>query len=448
MPRLSHAPSSRRVSAEGDTIIIGAGAAGLAAAAELVAKGQRVTVLEARDRLGGRILTKTMPGTPVPMELGAEFVHGESAAVLRWLEIAHDVAVDAGGEHWTVQGGQLRRADSQLHRLRRIFGELAPLKRDLAFADFLAHHRRSIPPSIRQFAIRMVEGFDAADSTRISARSVLDEWTGPAAADGPTFRPMRGYDALMQFIRDTLPAERATLHLDTVGRSIAWHKGQVTIDAQRHGKPVRMHAARADVTLPLGVLQAPASSPHAVHFTPDLRSKRPAFAHLASGPVIKVAMNFSRPFWAEVHAARYRDAAFFFAPQATFPTFWTSLPLRSSLLIAWSAGPRVEQLAGKDKNQVLAGVMRSLRAVFGRRDLPSLLEQVEWHDWQHDPFACGAYSYVLAGGGRARKLLAKPVDETLFFAGEACDTSGESGTVGGALQSGRRAAREVLATLR
>jgi hypothetical protein len=52
----------------------------------------------------------------------------------------------------------------------------------------------------------MVEGFDAADSTRISARSVLDEWTGPAAADGPTFRPMRGYDALMQFIRDTLPA--------------------------------------------------------------------------------------------------------------------------------------------------------------------------------------------------------------------------------------------------
>ena len=93
------------------------------------------------------------------------------------------------------------------------------------------------------------------------------------------------------------------------------------------------------------------------------------------------------------------------------------------------------------------GIVISLRAVFGKRDLPSLLEQVEWHDWQHDPFACGAYSYVLAGGGRARKLLARPVEETLFFAGEACDTSGESGTVGGALQSGRRAAREVLATL-
>jgi monoamine oxidase len=380
------------------------------------------------------------------MELGAEFVHGESAAVLRWLEIAHDVAIDAGGEHWTVQGGQLRRADSQLHRLRRIFEELAPLKRDIAFADFLEHHRRSIPPSIRQFAIRMVEGFDAADSTRISARALLDEWTGPAAADGPTFRPARGYDALMQSIRDTLPAGRATLHLDTVVRAITWRKGQVTIDAQRHGEAVRIRAARAIVTLPLGVLQS--SAPHAVHFMPDLGSKRRAFAQLAYGPVIKVAMNFSRPFWAEIHAARYRDAAFFFAPQATFPTFWTSLPLRSSLLVAWCAGPRVEQLAGKDRKQIIAGVMDSLRAVFGKLDFSSMLEQVEWHDWQRDPFARGAYSYVLAGGGRARRHLATPIEDTLFFAGEACDTHGEAATVGGALQSGRRAAREALATVR
>ena len=294
----------------------------------------------------------------------------------------------------------------------------------------------------------MVEGFDAADSTRISARAVLDEWTGPAAADGPTFRPARGYHALMQSIRDTLPAERATLHLDTVVRAIAWRKGQITIDAQRHGHAVRIHATRAIVTLPLGVLQLPASSPHAVHFTPDLGSKRRAFAQLAYGPVIKVAMNFSRPFWAEIHAARYRDAAFFFAPQATFPTFWTSLPLRSSLLVAWCAGPRVGQLAGKVGKQILASVMDSLRAVFGKLDFASMLEQIEWHDWQHDPFACGAYSYVLAGGSRARLHLARPVEDTLFFAGEACDTHGEAATVGGALQSGRRAAREVLAIVR
>jgi monoamine oxidase len=92
--------------------------------------------------------------------------------------------------------------------------------------------------------------------------------------------------------------------------------------------------------------------------------------------------------------------------------------------------------------------MDSLRAVFGKLDFASMLEQIEWHDWQHDPFACGAYSYVQAGGGRARKLLARPVEDTLFFAGEACDTQGEAATVGGALQSGLRAAREVLATVR
>jgi hypothetical protein len=210
-----------------------------------------------------------------------------------------------------------------------------------------------------------------------------------------------------------------------------------------------MRAARAVVTLPLGVLQAPASSPHAVHFTPDLRSKRPAFAQLASGPVIKVAMNFSRPFWAEVHAARYRDAAFFFAPQATFPTFWTSLPLRSSLLIAWSAGPRVEQLAGKGQEPrsspaSCTACARSLASATCRRC--SNRSSGTTGSTILSP-AARTVTCWRAAAEHAR-LLAKPVEETLFFAGEACDTSGESGTVGGALQSGRRAAREVLATLR
>jgi monoamine oxidase len=368
--------------------------------------------------------------------------------VLRWIKTSQDVAIDAHGEQWTLRGAQLRRADREFHRLKHSIGTLAPLARDVTFADFLQQRRRSIPPSIRQLAIRMVEGFDAADSTRISARAVLDEWRGPAAADGPTFRPAHGYDALMQFIHDTLEVERATLHLGTVVRSVAWRKGEVTIEAQRRGESVRVQAARAIVTLPLGVLQSPPGAPQAVCFTPALTAKRRALAQLASGPVIKVAMHFSRPFWAEIHAARYRDAAFFFAPQATFPTFWTSLPLRSSLLVAWCAGPRVQRFAGKGKDAVIAGVIESLRALFGRLDFSSMLEHVGWHDWQDDPFACGAYSYVLAGGASARGRLGRPVEDTLFFAGEACDVNGESATVGGALQSGRRAAHDVLTTVR
>jgi monoamine oxidase len=432
------------VSRDADTLIIGAGAAGLAAASELVANGRHVLLLEARERLGGRILTDRTTVAPVPIELGAEFIHGESPVLLRWLAAARDVAIDAPRERWMVQGRGLRRADVRLKALKHAFGRLAPPRRDMSFAEYLERHRRSVPPAIRELARMMVEGFDAADATRISAREVLDEWSGPVAADAPTFRPARGYDALMESIRNTLPAERATLQFGTVVRAVAWTRGRVTVEAQRHGEPIRFEAARAIVTLPLGVLQLPAASPHAVRFAPALPAKRRALAWLAAGPVVKVVMQFARPFWAEVDDQRYRNAAFFFAPRATFPTFWTSLPLRTAVLVAWCAGSRAQGLIGSNRDEILASVVASLRTVFGRRNFRSMLESVSWHDWQTDPFACGAYSYVMTGGARARHALAAPVEDTLFFAGEACDAEGEAATVGGALQSGVRAARRLL----
>lgn len=430
---------------EADTLIIGAGAAGLAAASELASHGHPVLVLEARERLGGRILTDRTALAPVPIELGAEFIHGESPPVLRWLEAAKDVAIDASWERWTVQGAGLRPADGDLRELKRAFARLSAPRHDMSFAEYLERHRRSVPPAIRRLARMIVEGFDAADVTRISAREVLDEWSGPAAVAGPTFRPARGYDTLIQAIRDTLPADLATVQPGTIVREIAWRKGRVKVEAERHGERVRIEAARAIVTLPLGVLQLPPASPHAVRFTPELRDKGSALGHLASGPAIRVVLTFSRPFWAELNGSRYRNAAFFFAPRATFPTFWTSLPVRTSILVAWCAGSNAAKLAGKNKDEIVASVMASLRTVFGRRNYRSMLESVAWHDWQADPFACGAYSYVMTRGARARRALAEPVDDTLFFAGEACDTDGESATVGGALESGARAARQLLA---
>jgi len=432
------------VAEEADTLIVGAGAAGLSAASELVSNGHDVMLLEARERLGGRILTDRTTLGPVPVELGAEFIHGESSILLGWLKAAKDVAIDASRERWVAHSGKLRRADQQLRELKRIFSRLSAPDRDTSFAEFLQRRRRSVPPAVRQLACMIVEGFDAADVSRISAREVLEEWSGPAAADGPTFRPARGYDTLIESMRHALRADRATLKFGTIVRAVTWRKGRVTIEAERHGESVRVQVARAIVTLPLGVLQLPAASPNSIRFTPELRSKRKALMHLASGPAMKVVMNFARPFWAELHESRYREAAFFFAPKAAFPTFWTSLPFRTSLLVAWCAGPNADRLADKSENEIIASVMDSLRAVFGRRNYLSLLENISWHDWQRDPFSCGAYSYVLAQGAGARRSLARPVDDTLFFAGEACDTGGEAATVGGALKSGVRAAQQVL----
>ena len=94
-----------------DTLIIGAGAAGLAAAAELSANGRHVMLVEARERAGGRILTDTKTLAPLPIELGAEFIHGESQAVLGRLGTAKDIAIDASRERWTTHGSRLVRAE-------------------------------------------------------------------------------------------------------------------------------------------------------------------------------------------------------------------------------------------------------------------------------------------------------------------------------------------------
>jgi monoamine oxidase len=428
-----------------DTVIVGAGAAGLAAASELTSANHEVVVLEARDRLGGRILTDEEANAPIPIELGAEFIHGESRAIMNWLKRANQVAVDTGGDRWTVQGGKLRPAGERLPELKRRFERIPPPRRDISFADYLRRHSRSLPPAVRELACMLVEGFDAADATRISALEVLDEWSGNAAADAPTFRPIRGYGALIQSMRQSLKADRVKLRLNTVVREIRWRRGHVMVVAQRHGEPVRIEARRAIVTLPLGVLQLPSAAPDSVRFTPELRSKRNALMRLAAGPVIRVVMSFARPFWAHLNDGRYRDASFFFAPRASFPTFWTSLPMRTSILVAWAAGPNAVRLAGKSRDEVIASVIDSLRRIFGRGlNYSSLLESVAWHDWQRDPFARGAYSYVMTDGATARRSLARPVDETLYFAGEACDARDEAATVGGALQSGERAARQIL----
>jgi monoamine oxidase len=175
----------------------------------------------------------------------------------------------------------------------------------------------------------------------------------------------------------------------------------------------------------------------AVRFSPSLQ-KGDALAKLASGPVLRVAMRFHRAFWER----RAPGIAFFHVPEAAFPTFWTPLPLRAALLTAWAGGPKAARLAGSSSGVLVARAMQTVAAVFGKVAQEQLAAAFV-QDWQADRCSRGGYSYVLVGGMGARERLARPLEDTLFFAGEATDTD-EAGTVAGALRSGERAAREVL----
>jgi monoamine oxidase len=431
-----------------DVAVIGAGAAGLAAAAELSRRGYRVSLLEARDRIGGRILTRHEPDLPVPLELGAELVHGRPQATSKWLAAAGAPLIDMPQNRWMLKSGALREGDDLFAELKARLGKVRP-RQDLPFAEFLeGPARRHLPPRIREFALMLVEGYDAADSTRVSTLSTIDEWCGGGAADAATFRPHGGYASLLQALAAELDPAHVQLQLGAIVREVRWKRGKVTIAATQHGRTHEVVAGKAIVTLPLGVLQLPPQAPNGVRFAPALTAKQKALSSLAAGPVIKVLLRFRRPFWEEIDDGRYADAAFFHAPRAAFPTFWTMLPRRASLLAGWTAGPQAARLAGVGEDEIVRTALRCLTKIFGGNERCAADFQGAYlHDWQKDPFACGAYSYLVAGGGNARQLLAQPLASTLFFAGEAAETGGESGTVAGALESGKRAVEQLGATL-
>ena len=408
-------------------IVVGAGAAGLAAARALAGAGRSVLVLEARERVGGRCWTRRVPGLDIPVELGAEFIHGEAASTHALLAEAGIAAVDSTREQRYLERGRLRRLNAFVEAQRAVARAPAQ-KHDISFAALLARTR--VSRKTKTFARMMVQGFDAADPARVSARSILEEWGEGGSLGVSQPRPQGGYGALFDWLAQSVVSRGVRLRLDSPVRALHWRRGEVLVK----GDSFAFRGRRAVVTLPLGVLQS-----NLVSFKPSLTAKSEALGKLASGPVIRVAMRFHTRFW----EARAPEVAFFHVPDAPFPTFWTPLPMRAPLLTAWAGGPKAARLTGSSKEKLLAAAMRTVETVFLKEKPREQLESVLVQDWQSDPCSRGGYSYVLVGGEGARERLAEPLQDTLYFAGEATDAE-EAGTVAGALRSGGRAAREVL----
>ena len=432
-----------------DVIVIGAGAAGLAAAARLAEGGCSVLVLEARDRVGGRIHTRYEPGLAAPVELGAEYIHGFAPVNVEWLARGGASPIEAPGTHWRLEGGVLTNRDHYFAHVHEVISRnLARVTHDMS-VDYLLNTllKDELSADERDYARMLAEGFDAADTKRASARAIVEEWTGEMLTSAPQSRPDKGYSPLLQALLTALPPDKGRVQLQTVVREVRWSRGSVEVSAESLGRTFQVRAPRAVIALPLGVLQQ-SEGIGVVRFTPTLAAKANALERLISGPVLKVSLRFHTAFWEHLDHARYRDGAFFHASKFRFPTVWTAVPRQAPLLQAWAGGPRAAAMSDASEAQLVRHALDTIEALFGKDvDAASRLDAAYVHDWQRDPFARGAYSYVGVGGGTAREDLAAAIDDTLFFAGEATDAE-EAGTVTGALQSGERAAREILASQR
>ena len=316
---------------------------------------------------------------------------------------------------------------------------------DLPFAEFI--READFSDEAKQLATSYVEGFNAAHKEDISVASLAFDAHAADRIDGSrNFRLASGYDLFLKVLKAGIDERHCRFNLSRVVAQVRWSRGQAeaTVRSAFCDLVESIDSKRVVVTLPLGVLQASIGHRGAVEFLPLPERIMKAVLGLRFGNVMRVVMRFDHAWWEK--KPDFTDAGFWLSQERYFPTWWTTLPMRSPLLVGWSAGPHADKLVGKSINWILESALQDLSKITDM-PLPQLrasLQTVNVHDWQADPFSRGAYSYVPAGALGLREDLATPVEDTLFFAGEATETCGHSATVHGAIASGDRAARQVL----
>jgi len=414
---------------QAEVLIIGAGVAGLAAAADLTRAGLNVTILEARERIGGRVCTVHDPLCPVPIELGAEFVHGMPDEIFRCIHRRHLLTVAVMGEQVCHEHGRLKKCGDWFESANEVLDQLNDAKQrpDEPFDRFLA--RLDAPDAIKLRVTNFVEGFNAADKSRISVHALARQEEAEEASGDGMFRIASGYDSFVSDLYSDIDPDRCRLRLNHEVKRIEWGRGQV--------KAGRYSAPRAVLTVPLGVLKA-----GGLQIDPEPQALREGIDALEMGHAVRIVYRFRESFWEK----RDELEGMSFLHDEKLPNFsvwWSSSPIYAPILTAWAGGPKAESAIHHDALEDLATILGCTRDQIEDECAASYK-----HDWAADPFARGAYSYVLSGGLQAADNLAEPVNDTLYFAGEHVDPTGNWGTVHGAIASGRRAAHHVLDAIR
>jgi monoamine oxidase len=449
---------------DGNVVIIGAGAAGLYAADILNSKGIKVSVLEAANQLGGRIQsfrnsnetsdslvfdTKNRSIADFPVELGAEVVFGTDSS---WGKIISNlnlttVSLDAvATDHFIIEDMAKAAADWQ--------GD-SDFAQSQAFVNALPNYA-GVATSVKEAATGLGTRTQAILNSQIGnfygtsndklGISLLSQDLKARVHDGKVFtvkaNPMQ--DILLSRFNVVQPLVETNKQVVSVN----YGSDPITVTL-KDGSQIQ--ASKLIVTVPISILKS-----GGISFSPSLPAEMTsALSRMGMDPTLRVVLDFKKNFWNE-------NTGFIWGG-ITAPEYFSAGVGRSEFYRTLSItinGAKALELSAKSPELIIVDILAELDAVYAgqatlyvRRNIdttdPNFSKVIYIiKDWSKDAFIKGGYSYPLASATADDRLaLGKPVNNKLFFAGEATDTKGDAGTVSGALSSAERVTDEVVKSI-
>lgn len=413
---------------DGEVIIIGAGAAGLYAAYLLHQQGVRVKVFEASERIGGRV--KSVSGFENGhIELGAEFIQGERS-------IWYDMVIASGAVLTAKMTDDLFYFNGLLQteleaNQNTFFNVMTSLTNNLegySGSDISAEAYGNIgglSENVAHIYNALIANMRGSSSSRIGMhglRTFAERWS---AGNGEFELRNRSFLDIMEERFETI-LDKVVLNTPIV--SVDYSGTRVSVKDQNERT---YEADRVILTVPIGILKS-----SSISFTPELpEAKVSAFNRLGFDRAIKIVFKFDEQVWPNNIGSIYGNGF--------IPEFWPTITGGSSehLLTAFVAGEKADLLANLGP-ELLPTVLSELDNLLG--DVSSHYVNHIIQDWGNELFIGGAMSYAIPGTGNAREVIASPIANKLFFAGEATNVGGHHATVHGAMETGLRAVNEIL----
>lgn len=419
-------------SEKGHIIIVGGGAAGLWASLLLLKQGYPTTILEASNRLGGRIRTVHAPFSQA-VEKGVEFIHGNLPLTIQLLKQAKVEYVPVEGKMIRIVNGEWKAQDDFTVGWRELMEKMNEIREDTTIAKFLEKNFSDKKyDELRDSVLRFAQGFDLADPSKASVLSLREEWM---SEEDEQFRVRGGCDQLVNYLEQECLKHGGRILCATPVTNIYWQQRDVRTTTA-DGREFR--SQKTIVTPSLGMLLRKTST---INFNPAINDYIAAAKRIGFGSVVKVTLEFKKAFWDE----KKKNIGFLFT-QEIIPTWWTQFPSTYPLLTGWAGGPQAWALEDKNEETILELALQSLSNVFELSvdKLKTLLTASLVSNWSKEPFIKGAYSYGMIGSATARKRFVEPIDDSIYFAGEAFYEGPSPGTVEAALVSAKNVVERII----